>query len=131
MSGTENEAVQAGARVMARQAGFDLDDLQRHARPGEDVEAWRANWVAKAQEVVDAVREIIAREVIAGVCRREGHREANVTTYGDGNTLRFTCARCGAKRSEPRDKWANGGYVLPAQPTALFPGEQIITEESK
>lgn len=121
MSGTENEAVrseaiEAGGRAIGEAAAASN---------------YEADWPDMAAAAYDAMREVIAREAIAGVCRREGHDEANVTTYGDGGTLRFMCARCGAKRSEPRDKWANGGYVLPAQPTALFPGEQIITEEPK
>jgi hypothetical protein len=125
----------------ARRAALKLTCLRGtiavtvHDTDGDLVAHWDGysnRWHEREKGVdLDAMREIIAREVIAGVCRREGHDEANVTTYGDGNTLRFMCARCGAKRSEPRDKWANGGYILPAQPTALLLGEQIITEEPK
>jgi hypothetical protein len=63
MSGTENEAVQAGAKA--------LWDAYIDERPGPwdaASEEHRAPFLADSRAYHDAMREIIAREVIAGVC---------------------------------------------------------------
>lgn len=120
MSGTETEAAKT-AREQAIDAGY--------TGIGKAVSSGSYTVEKLAAAAYDAMREIIAREVIAGVCRREGHDETEITTYADlGNIRRFVCARCGARRAEPYDKWANGELVMPPQRPALHPGEQIVTE---
>jgi hypothetical protein len=115
MSGTENEAVrseaiEAGGRAIGEAAAASN---------------YEADWPDMAAAAYDAMREVIAREAIAGVCRREGHLRVETTTLGS-TELEFRCGRCGETWTEPRPKRNPGGPVVGSRPTWLYPGEQII-----
>lgn len=89
MSGTENEAVRAALDALAQWTEPQYGDL--HA-----ISAARAVHIA-----YDAMRPIIAREVITGVCRQEGHQRLNTTSLNSVE-LEFRCGRCGEIWNEPR-----------------------------
>lgn len=108
MSGTENEAVEAALAALAQWTEPQYGDL--HA-----ISAVRAAHIA-----YDAMRPIIAREVIAGVCRREGHLRVETTELGS-TRLTFRCGRCPKAWTlpRPRPSWAADGRAHLRPPTEL------------
>jgi hypothetical protein len=127
MSDTETEAVQAGAKA--------YHALVR-STSGRELPAWddmaperQERWLEDAQVYYDAMRAIIAREAIAGICRREGHREIETTTFGSVE-LQFRCGRCGIQWAQPRPRRNPCGPVVGSRPTPLYPGEKIIQPDT-
>lgn len=113
MSGAEDEAVEAALTRLAQWIEPQFGDLQA-------VSAERAMRIA-----YDAMRGPIARDVIAGICKREGHLNAEITTFGDAD-LRFICGRCGTRWTQPRPRRNPGGPVTRGRPIELEVGEEII-----